>query len=664
MAGTRSDLTPAVNTAMQAREGTGFCHCVEMTFGQAIRARPSAPTLPDTEVSWTGRGDLTKLQVYTSVDDGLTWQRVARSGDPIPKLGFGDGEPPVYSLAHAVTTNRRVAARLVFDRGASVVVDSFTIRATFEDGSVIEQVETGSGLGGGRLVNVRYDANVGGLIAYPDVSLRFHGNRGGVVEPTVHGGDDAQVGLHLSHGNYQNTIDGNVIEWQDGNDKDRKALAAMAFEGWFYSEKTTGVLCGWRTNPTRITWGTLIELVETSPTGAKVRFRTREWVNTRAPLVGIQAWQIDSPDDSVQLDRWHHVAASYDGFWLTLYLDGVVFARVPLKAATNGTRKRRGAFEPFGIVLPTNAGFVMGRHPAPSENLSGTANSFQGRLSEWRLYAKALTAGAILRRRFRRLGAGEIATMEASEGLRAYYRFDEGHGRTVPDATSNGLDLAWDQQQIGGVQLPAQMAWLPFAEIWRGFLSGTREVLPGIIETRDRSPGRQTTALSLDSDGEMIRVTDAPFDVTFDGKTFSGVGALGAIDAVQEAGDLTPTSARLSLSNIPASHISLALSARYLDRPCRIYQVTWDEAGAQLDPFLVFDGRLDELNVALGQTGAVEVSAESHLRNWRRPKHRRWNDESQRDLWPDDNGLEFLAEMVDREVWWPVRLQDVQGTTT
>lgn len=659
MAGTRADVTSDVNEAMQAREGTRFCHCVEMTFGQAIRARPGDATKADTEVIWTGRGDLTKLHVYTSIDDGLTWQRVGRSGDPIPLLAVNAAGQ--YSAAYAVTTNRRVAARIVFENGASAVLDTFTLRATYEDGSIIERVETGADLADDRVVNVRYDAGVGGLQAFPDVSMRFFGNRGGAINPTVHGGDSAKTGMHLSHGNYAILNQGSVIEWQ-ADEPDRLAHAAMAFEGWFYTEKTTGMICGWTTTPSRANLGTSLELIETSATGAKLRFRTTEWQD-QAPIRGLQAPAAETGDDAIRLNQWHHFAFSYDGFWATVYLDGVVFSRVAFRATRHGAGQViDGEFErPFGIVIATNGKFAMGRSPLDAQNVDSTASSFQGRLSEWRFYTKPLTAGALLRRRFRRLDAAEVATMVAADGLQAYFRFNEGVGQTVPDSSGNALHLQWHQQQVAGGQLPPQMAWLPFSEIWRGFPISSREVGPGSTGIAGRSPGRQTATLDLDHRGDVIRATDAPFDVVFDGKTFTGVGACGGIETIQEAGDLVPTSVTLTLSGVAPQNIALALSTRYLDRPCRIWQVTFADDGTQLDPFLVFDGRLDEMAPSFGHVGTIRVTAESHLRNWRRPKHRRWNDEGQRSIWPDDHFLEFLAAMVDKQVWWPVQVSASAG---
>ncbi|MGH7788405.1 MAG: hypothetical protein ACRERC_16165, partial [Candidatus Binatia bacterium] len=140
---TRTDLTAAANTALKALHGTAYAHCVEMTFGLNVRARPGDPTKPDTHVIWTGRGDLSKLQVWTSIDDGRTWQRVGRSGDFIPyRIVKGPDGTVIREEGLKIgspTTNRTVRARLIFEDGApGTVVDSFTLRVVYEDGTVVE----------------------------------------------------------------------------------------------------------------------------------------------------------------------------------------------------------------------------------------------------------------------------------------------------------------------------------------------------------------------------------------------------------------------------------------------------------------------------------------------------------------------------------------------
>lgn len=653
------DIATGANAALKAESGTKYCHCVEMKFGSTVRARSGDPSTPDTLVAWTGRGDLTQLRVYTSIDGGDTWQRVERNGDPIPGLPIG-----------APTTNRTVRARIVFANGApGVVVDSFTLRVVHEDGTIRERVETGANLATGTLYACGYSASVGGLVTFPDVSLRFQGDRGGITNAnaTPHDADGNRSGLHLSHGSLITRYAGGVIE-QQLDEENRLRNAACAFEGWFYPEKTTGVLvgCTYRDldDPSRDTGtGILLELVESVPgESARLQFTTVE------PFAGSRsgdpaAHGLSSGAGSVPLNRWSHVAFTYDGFWGSLLLNGAIVARNAFVARAVGRRTPSGAFIKFGIPLPSNGPWAFGRHPVSARNQGGTATSFQGRLTEWRLYNRRITVGAVTQRMFRRLSAAEVAIMVEQDGLIAYLPMNESTGRFAFDLAGSSLHFPWNQQQVGSTREPFKLAWVADAsKVWRGFSIDRREVLPGIFEDGDRHPGRETPPLSVDADGDVLRLCDSKRNVTFDGKTFIGVGGLGSVSAIQEPGDLVPTGVQLGISGLLPQHLSIALQARYLDRPVTVWQVTWDADDVQQEEFLLFKGRADEMNIALGAQGAVEVSARTVLSNWRRPVNRRWNDEAHRAIYPDDYGFRDVADMVDRQVWWPSLSADESAT--
>ncbi|MGH7787649.1 MAG: LamG domain-containing protein, partial [Candidatus Binatia bacterium] len=536
----------------------------------------------------------------------------------------------------------------------------------YEDGTVVERVETALDLNTGTLIACGVSGSVGGLVALPDTSLRFQGNRGGAVNPNSapHDGGGAKQGLHLSHGDKQQTLDGGrVLEFQ-GVGQDRFEKAAMAFEGWFNTEQTTGTLLGWLSLDAP---GLVLDL-QTSGDGARLRLRT--WEFTFVPLPprgglgqGTVAFEMLSGAGSVQLGRWHHVAFSYDGFHAMLYLDGVLVARSALRSTKTPLIDDKKTA--VGIVIPTDGPVTLGRHPQPAQNQAAVATSLLGRMTEWRLYNRRLTAGAIIQRMFRRVSAAEIAVMQAEDGLVCCLHFDDGAGQTAADATTNNLDFTWDQQQVGTVALPPQLAWAPdTGRLWRGYPTAYKDIGAGILITEARSPGRETPPLSLDIDGEVIRVTDAPFNVTLpDGREFTGVGHFGTVSPIIETGDLVPTTINLGLSGIAAQLVSLALQSVYLDRPCLVYHVVWNDLGVMLDPFLLFEGKVDRMDLSLGVTGTVSIVASNNLKNWRRPTNLRWNDEGHRALYPDDYGFEFQAEMVDKQVWWPARVEGASPTT-
>lgn len=114
------------------------------------------------------------------------------------------------------------------------------------------------------------------------------------------------------------------------------------------------------------------------------------------------------------------------------------------------------------------------------------------------------------------------------------------------------------------------------------------------------------------------------------------------------------TGLEMQLSGISLSYISLALQANYLDRPARCWAVLFDKVGALVvNPLQIFEGRMDQFQIGVGETGVVQVTAESHLIDWERPSGRAWNYIQQLSLWPNDHGIEFMAEVVEKEIWWP-----------
>ncbi len=751
----RADLTSRTNAALRSAYGSGFCHCVEMEFGTTVKDRGDG--VGDTSIAWAGVA-LDGVQVFTSLDDGDSWQPVATSGDPIPyqALSVNLQNPPIVPVPVGwVTTGKSLQVRVLFLNGApSAVLTSLTIHIGYEDGTTFDETLTGASLAADADCVLAH-AGSGGLTTFPDMFLHLDGNGAGLI----YTGTDPQGGkggFHLSDGGGINFDAGQggaktwVIQDPDTNDVgtnrsfsitepmtitvpggvctltgtdvgvgiapgqpfqllgfsnpqnngywnaatvtndvititqttlvaegpvtatmkatrtpevpttgNRFEQASMSFEGWFYPETTDGYLLTFSALsldavPEQIYDCNRLELVGTSDTAAKLAMHIRD-PSTEVFLNGQQVFTLATADDYIPLNTWTHVAFSYDGFWATLYVNGLVVAHSPLASPYVGGNPFGNPLDtiPLGIVIQTNGQITMGRSAVTP------ANAFTGRLSEWRFYAGALTAGKVLRRMFRRLDPNELQTLFTEDQLSVYLPMNDGAGRVVADQLGATLgttpyDLQFDQiQPAHGDPVGFQGGWLPDqTQVWRGYEVSWPPTLGS-----QRAPGCQTTAINIDPLGDIVRLTDALANVTFaDAREFIAVGGCGQIEAIQEAGDLVPTGVRLTLSGIQPQHLSLALSVRYLDRPCRVYQLMWDGDGTQLDEFLIFEGKMDVMAVSLGQTASVQVSAESQLTNWRRPRNLHWSDAGHRAIWPDDNGFEFLDQMVDLEVWWPVRV--------
>jgi hypothetical protein len=129
--------------------------------------------------------------------------------------------------------------------------------------------------------------------------------------------------------------------------------------------------------------------------------------------LGNGSWnELSSPQNSLSLNTWHHVAATYDGSTMSIYVDG-------------------------NLVASQNSSITFS---SPNNNLTignwanGTGRAFIGKIDEVRIWSVAKTENEIQ--------ADLNACLSGNEsGLEAYYQFEDGTASTVlSDLTSNGND--------------------------------------------------------------------------------------------------------------------------------------------------------------------------------------------------------------------------------
>lgn len=158
-------------------------------------------------------------------------------------------------------------------------------------------------------------------------------------------------------------------------------------------------------------------------------------------------------------------------------------------------------------------------------------------------------------------------------------------------------------------------------------------------------------------------------------KSYLGVGTLVNISAVEETTEIEAKGAVVTMTGIPSSFLSLALAEPYQGRECKIYFGLWlnnrtitTEASniittEDLFEFTVesdtrylteiFSGELDQMNISEeGNTSTIAVTSENVLIKLERPVVRRFTNEDQKSRFPSDRGLEFVAGLQDKEVFW------------
>ena len=164
-------------------------------------------------------------------------------------------------------------------------------------------------------------------------------------------------------------------------------------------------------------------------------------------------------------------------------------------------------------------------------------------------------------------------------------------------------------------------------------------------------------------------------DLSINGVTYLGVGTLVNISAVEETTEIEAKGAVVTMTGIPSSFLSLALAEPYQGRECKIYFGLWlnnrtittqandtittedlFEFGTETDTrYLteIFSGELDQMNISEeGNTSTIAVTSENVLIKLERPVVRRFTNEDQKSRFPSDRGLEFVAGLQDKEIFW------------
>jgi len=150
-------------------------------------------------------------------------------------------------------------------------------------------------------------------------------------------------------------------------------------------------------------------------------------------------------------------------------------------------------------------------------------------------------------------------------------------------------------------------------------------------------------------DSGTIRLWTGTGDRVLAGNTYSGVGDLLTINPVSEKSKMEAVGASITLSGIPSSLISLALTEPYQGRECKIHV----GVDGSTDLVNVFSGLIDQMLIhEAGETTTIVLTVESHLVKLDRPNPRRYTNESQQARYPGDIAFQFVNDLQDATIVW------------
>jgi hypothetical protein len=205
----------------------------------------------------------------------------------------------------------------------------------------------------------------------------------------------------------------------------------------------------------------------------------------------------------------------------------------------------------------------------------------------------------------------------------------------------------------------------------------SRDLSTGVSDALEDDVIYPFTAVELQFDGDnVVRLWTGVGTLVFEGQSWTGAGELLDISSIEETSDISAKGATVTLSGVPSSVLSLALSepyqgrvgkiylglltVRYLQKESESYILQQDGSRIELEEqettlTEVFSGFMDRMTIdEQAESSTIGLSLENKLVTLERPRIARYSHEFQRTLDSTDKGLEYVESLQLKEfVWGP-----------
>ena len=165
---------------------------------------------------------------------------------------------------------------------------------------------------------------------------------------------------------------------------------------------------------------------------------------------------------------------------------------------------------------------------------------------------------------------------------------------------------------------------------------------------------RPITLVQCAFDSGNLNLWSGIGDLTVDSVDYVGAGSLLSIGEIAETSELSANGITVTLSGVTSPLLSKARDEDYQGRELKVLLGAMDAAnGVISDPIIVFSGFMDTMVINDGgETATIQVTVENRLIEFERTRVRRYTAEDQKIDYPTDKGLEFVAEMAEKEIVW------------
>lgn len=180
----------------------------------------------------------------------------------------------------------------------------------------------------------------------------------------------------------------------------------------------------------------------------------------------------------------------------------------------------------------------------------------------------------------------------------------------------------------------------------------SRELSAGLQAAAADVTVRPVVLVYLDLPSCAVRVNSSIYSLIYGGNTYTGVGTLGTVNRIDEPSDFSSPGLELTMSGLDPALITAVYGDHYQGREAIVYTGFLNNDHALIGAHEFFIGRIDYMQVDIGETATITVMCENELIDWERPRIRRYNDVDQKSIYPDDRIFEGVEYYTEGEIVW------------
>lgn len=184
----------------------------------------------------------------------------------------------------------------------------------------------------------------------------------------------------------------------------------------------------------------------------------------------------------------------------------------------------------------------------------------------------------------------------------------------------------------------------------------TRDLTSAFADELEADSVRIAFLFEGDFASAPLRLWTGVGDLSWDSKTWFGNGWLHDVSGVGETSDVKANNMEIVLAGVPSSVISLVLLEASQNREGNLWLAFLDGSESVIaDPYLMFTGKFDtaEINDSI-ENAVVTLVYETQLVELEKADERRYTDVTQKSIYVDDRGLEYVTEMAEWDGYWGV----------